>query len=85
MDCPEGVEIPKTIDMYNDFQRMNSIRHPLAGRMYSTETGLLSEREQPSSCKSCGVCRDLCPQHIDIPNWMGEIAAFQKTMGVHHR
>jgi predicted aldo/keto reductase-like oxidoreductase len=70
MDCPAGVDIPRVFSQYNHYQ---------IGKSKSTFLGsyrTLLEKEKAHNCVNCGRCVKLCPQGIDIPGRLGEIAAF---------
>jgi predicted aldo/keto reductase-like oxidoreductase len=70
MDCPSGVNIPVVFRQYNHYQ---------VSKKWDVFDGLyryLPEKEKAHNCVSCGACVKLCPQGIDIPRFMGEIAAF---------
>ncbi|MDR2339589.1 MAG: aldo/keto reductase [Deltaproteobacteria bacterium] len=82
MDCPEGVEIPRNLGIYNDYSRMRSLKHPMADLLLKMEYGLLAEPQRAGSCVSCGNCVPLCPQHIDIPHWMGEVARDHRALSM---
>ncbi|MDR0452786.1 MAG: aldo/keto reductase [Treponema sp.] len=73
MDCPEGVEIPKNLAVYNNYQVALSDHHPMGSFLFEMEYGLLGEKEQAASCVACGQCATRCPQSIDIPRWMEAI------------
>jgi predicted aldo/keto reductase-like oxidoreductase len=76
MDCPEGVNIPRNLAILNDYGRLRAEKNLLADLTFKMETGLLGERERAPSCVSCGNCLPLCPQHIDIPRWLGEASGY---------
>ena len=61
--CPQGLDIPKLISMYNEasFENPFILRFTLAA---------MTEAELPSACLACGDCKELCPQDIDIPDVM---------------
>jgi predicted aldo/keto reductase-like oxidoreductase len=74
MDCPSGAEIPKILAIYNNYARASAEKHLMADFLFKMEYGLLQEEEQAKNCISCGLCKERCPQHIDIPHWMKEAA-----------
>lgn len=69
-DCPQGLNIPKLISMYNESRFENPFT--LAYTM-----GAMAESELASACIGCGACAQLCPQGIDIPDVMKRFAASQ--------
>ncbi|MDR1410638.1 MAG: aldo/keto reductase [Spirochaetaceae bacterium] len=73
MDCPEGVEIPKNLAVYNNYQVALANKHPMGEFLFEMEYRLLEEKSQASSCVACGQCAARCPQQIDIPRWMDAI------------
>ncbi|MDR1972435.1 MAG: aldo/keto reductase [Treponema sp.] len=70
MDCPSGVDIPTVFRQYNHYQV--SKKRDVFDNTYR----YLPEREKAHHCISCGACVKLCPQGIDIPKFMKEIALF---------
>lgn len=67
MDCPAGVDIPKSFAMYNQFKLDGQGGHLKNSHYY------MGERHQPHQCVACGACLSLCPQHIDIPARLAEV------------
>ena len=68
LPCPNGVNIPSNIEMYNDsVMYCNSDRQRL---LYSMR---LSADERASECAACGECEEKCPQDIAICEWMPKI------------
>ncbi len=61
--CPQGLDIPKLISMYNEARFENPF-------ILNFTLGAMTEVELPSACLACGDCRELCPQDIDIPDIM---------------
>lgn len=71
-DCPMGINIPEIISMYNE--------HIFTGGGFLAPMRIKSipENNRPSACISCGKCRELCPQCINIPEIMEK---FAKALG----
>lgn len=68
MPCPEGVDIPRILKIYND------------GIMYDKVEGAKSDyimwvpaENKGDRCVECGECLEKCPQDIPIPDWMEKI------------
>ena len=59
--CPQGLDIPKIIDLYNAMDRDNPTP--------PTDSELCLQ-----NCIACGACVSLCPQNIDIPSVMQNFA-----------
>jgi len=69
MDCPSGVEIPKVFASYNQYRiTKNKIG-------FGITNGILGKSKLADKCTGCGVCVPLCPQGIDIPLRMREVAS----------
>jgi predicted aldo/keto reductase-like oxidoreductase len=66
--------------IYDDYQVALANKHPMLAWLFEMEYGLLSEKEQASSCIACGQCATHCPQHIDIPHWMETIRELHMSM-----
>lgn len=64
--CPQGLDIPKLISIYNEISFDNS---PLLNFVLNA----MAPEELPSNCLSCGDCSKLCPQNIDIPDIMSKL------------
>lgn len=68
MPCPEGVDIPRILKIYND------------GIMYDKVEDAKSDyilwvpaENKGELCVECGECLEKCPQDIPIPDWMEKI------------
>jgi predicted aldo/keto reductase-like oxidoreductase len=70
MDCPEGIDIPKALVIYNNYLLARANKHPMAGFLFDGEYKILGEEKQAHHCIQCNQCSSRCPQHIDIPRWM---------------
>jgi len=65
--CPQGLDIPKLISMYNEA----SFENPF---ILHFTLDAMKEAELPSACLACGDCKELCPQGIDVPDIMKRFA-----------
>ena len=71
-DCPEGIPVPKFMDVYNQ-----KIFHgegdgdPIGNRL---RWHWHLERSLAAECTACGLCEDACTQHIGIIKRLQEIA-----------
>jgi len=68
MDCKSGVDIPTVLSAYNNYaisqNRLQFMRY------YED----IQESARAHNCTACGVCKEACPQQIDIPTLMKTIA-----------
>jgi predicted aldo/keto reductase-like oxidoreductase len=64
MPCPNGVNIPRNLETYNEGVMYDKPDH--ARRAYTW----MSEEERASACIQCRECEELCPQSIPISEWM---------------
>jgi predicted aldo/keto reductase-like oxidoreductase len=72
MPCPEGVNIPGCLEMYNNKHMFGDERAALVYMLrYSGVTGFPS---YASLCNDCGQCEELCPQHLPIPDLLRDVA-----------
>jgi len=69
MDCGFGVDIPEIFDIYNEYKIFGN--KDFAKTRYFNWLG---EKHRADKCTACGACAAACPQHIDIPNRLAEIA-----------
>jgi predicted aldo/keto reductase-like oxidoreductase len=75
--CPVGVKIPTLFDLYNKHLLVER-RHTLQPALYR----MMLPQEKASACVACGKCKLHCPQGLDIPAWLGKVAAeFEAAKG----
>jgi len=73
--CPEGVNIPAAFEMYNKFhlfKNQEETKFTYAIRCSGIFAG--GEAGFASDCIQCGECIEKCPQHIDIPTVLQDVA-----------
>jgi predicted aldo/keto reductase-like oxidoreductase len=76
MPCINGVHIPRNFQAYNDFHITGGGGEQQARTMYALFLmgALTGERADASLCKQCNQCVERCPQHINIPEKLKEVA-----------
>jgi predicted aldo/keto reductase-like oxidoreductase len=70
-----GVNIPRVFAVYNLYRTLPSKDPALTMRLFGNHYRALSGSEQARNCVACAQCRPQCPQGIDIPEQMRQIAA----------
>ncbi|MBT3288762.1 MAG: hypothetical protein HN380_15550 [Victivallales bacterium] len=68
MPCPEGVDIPRYMDMYRQWRAFG-----LEGAVQSS-VRRMPEKKSLANCTRCGVCTDACPNDLDVPAMLDELA-----------
>jgi predicted aldo/keto reductase-like oxidoreductase len=69
LPCPQGVDIPKNFELYNDAIVMGRNTARLNRNLYSQMQG----QRTAGHCVQCGECDDKCPQAIPISEWMPKV------------
>jgi uncharacterized protein len=69
MPCPNGVEIPRIFEIYNEAMVYGGIRQ-IRSRYQGQGLGGLKENQRADQCVECGECEEACPQKIPIPDWL---------------
>ena len=62
-----GLDIPRLISYYNELRFASSFN-------VSMGVEALPEDKRPSACIGCGACAQICPQQIDVPAAMADLA-----------
>jgi len=70
MPCPNGVNIPGNFEYFNYAHLYDNVED--ARFKYQI---FLTEAQRSSACIACGVCEQLCPQKIEISQWMPKVTA----------
>ena len=69
MPCPVGVNIPENFKIYNGYKLSGNKNR------FQRNYDKLKDKQKASACVSCGLCTKKCPQKIDIPAILKQIAA----------
>jgi predicted aldo/keto reductase-like oxidoreductase len=76
MPCPSGVNIPECFETYNNlhmFGNVDGAKFTYAIRM----SGVFTNTEPggfASQCTECGKCMEKCPQGLEIPDLLKDVA-----------
>lgn len=72
--CPKKIAIPDCFELFN--AESQSSGKSAAQEAYGK---LLKQRGKASDCIGCGQCERACPQHLDIPGYLRQVAdTFEK-------
>lgn len=69
MPCPNGVDIPHNLQLYNDALVFAGNQRILNRNLYRG----LPETARARACKACAECEEKCPQHIKVSEWMPKV------------
>ena len=74
MPCPNGVDIPRIFQLYNDGAMYNDMTTSKNRYMAGPPMGFTDE-QRGDQCIECGECLEACPQSIDVPEQLKETHA----------
>ena len=69
LPCPEGVNILKNFELYNDAAYFGGNVLTLNRNLYNS----LPAEERASNCCQCAMCGDNCPQGIPVWEWLPRV------------
>jgi len=78
MPCPYGIDIPALFSFRNECLSKDANLKP-QDLLKAYARAVPNELRRADHCTGCGICRDHCPQLIDIPH---EIAAIDSMIDV---
>ena len=67
LPCPDGVEIRRIFELYNDAIMYDDLRVP---RLHYCGPIGLKQEQRADRCTECGECMKACTQEISIPEWL---------------
>jgi predicted aldo/keto reductase-like oxidoreductase len=74
MPCPSGVNIPDNFDHFNHAHLFDDV----AGARLKNQIFLPPE-QRSAACIGCRECEELCPQNIEVSEWMKKVSALLGT------
>ncbi|MDR2695895.1 MAG: aldo/keto reductase [Deltaproteobacteria bacterium] len=73
LPCPEGVNIPRNLTLYNDYFLTDSEK--ARGHIkYVYGNLILAPGETADHCRRCGQCEENCPQQLPVGALMADVA-----------
>lgn len=72
--CPIGIDIPKNFLIYNQYK--STARKDRFIIAYET----IKEENRADKCINCGICKPKCPQKLEIPTLLKEVASLYKEL-----
>jgi len=69
--CPMGIQIPKFLGLYNSAFMKGSAKPEWEIAEYAK---LSADGSAASACISCGACEGVCPQHIEVADYLRKTA-----------
>jgi predicted aldo/keto reductase-like oxidoreductase len=67
MPCPNGVNIPRSLSLYNEGHMYGDHRR---ARFFYRQ---LPPDQQADKCEACHECEELCPQDLPISEWLEKV------------
>ncbi|MBN1954629.1 MAG: aldo/keto reductase [Anaerolineae bacterium] len=64
MPCPNGVNIPRIFEIYNDSVMYDDLKRAQAFYQW------VSAENRADRCVECGECEEQCPQNLPIIEWL---------------
>ncbi len=74
MPCINGVNIPRNFQAYNELYLSGDEQQTRSMYAMFLMGGLTGTRADAELCKNCKQCLERCPQHINIPEMLKEVA-----------
>jgi predicted aldo/keto reductase-like oxidoreductase len=82
MPCPAGVNIPSCFEIYNTGHMFEEPQERTQFVYAVQNGGVRGNKTYASQCVECGECMEHCPQHIEIPERLKEVAEYCEVDGI---
>ena len=78
-NCPQELDIPSLLSAYNEYcDEAAALGNSDMATWRLFRLKALPEEKMPAACIGCGSCTAHCPQALDIPHYMREMAKLLK-------
>ena len=71
--CPQGLDIPRLIALYNE--HLLTVEDGGMGFIAPMALMAIPEEKRPASCLHCQSCEQVCPQQIQISDFMSDFVS----------
>ncbi|ADQ45132.1 aldo/keto reductase [Caldicellulosiruptor kronotskyensis 2002] len=71
LPCPNGVDIPRNFNLYNDAKVYNMYEETKKAYLKPEKV-----EQKASNCVECSLCEEKCPQNLPIRKLLKEVAQF---------
>ncbi len=75
MPCPANVMIPMCFEEYNKYSMFGNAENAMFYKLRLSGQFGTGKPGYASQCIACGACLKKCPQHIQIPEALKEVAS----------
>lgn len=82
MPCPAGVNIPSCFEIFNTGRMFEEPQERTQFVYAVMNGGVRGNKTYASQCIECGECMEHCPQHIEIPDRLKEVAEYCEADGI---
>jgi predicted aldo/keto reductase-like oxidoreductase len=82
MPCPDGVNIPSCFEIYNTGHMFEEPKERTQFVYAVQNGGVRGNKTYASQCVECGECMEHCPQHIEIPERLKDVAEYCEVDGI---
>jgi predicted aldo/keto reductase-like oxidoreductase len=82
MPCPAGVNIPSCFEIFNTGRMFEEPQQRTQFVYAVMNGGVRGNKTYASQCVECGECMEHCPQHIEIPDRLKEVAEYCEAEGI---
>ncbi|MBQ3943176.1 MAG: 4Fe-4S dicluster domain-containing protein, partial [Elusimicrobia bacterium] len=72
--CPVGINIPEVFSIYNKYKADNK------KDIFISAYEKIKPENRADKCINCGICKTKCPQKLEIPTLLKDVAELYKKL-----